>query len=553
MSANKENSRDYQTLGSSSKSDGDQTLDGSTLKPSNLKKSDKDDITSDKNLRNLNNKEDVDDPSFGLKLKKADPNTAEERVLKEKLNEQIEKKPETVKEEELDHYALKSKLRREKKRLERDKKLLSGDNWLVRNGHYLTFIGLYCFSILVLFRPYELVPGLGFLSATAIYAAIATLFVYLPTQLSAEGNLTTLSTEVKAVVVMTIVALISIPIAKDPGLAWKTFDEIFIKAVLMFIVMVNVLRNRKRLMAMMWLSLGIGVVLSYIALGMYMRGELNAEGYRVTVDIGGLFGNPNDIALHLATMFPIAIALGLASKNLAIRFGYFFVALILVSATMITYSRGGFLGMLVASAILVWKLGRKYRLNVTIASIFVGALVTLLAPGNYALRMLSIFGIVPDPVGSRGQRSELLWRSLHVSARNPWGIGIGNFEIVGVRGLGTHNAYTQVSSELGIIGLMAYIVFVVSPFRKLGAIERTVFNNNETGWFYYLAIGLQASLAAYMVSSFFAHVAYNWYIYYLIAYAVAFRRIYQIEKGLKEELKPKPLTENLLGWQIKST
>jgi hypothetical protein len=40
-----------------------------------------------------------------------------------------------------------------------------------------------------------------------------------------------------------------------------------------------------------------------------------------------------------------------------------------------------------------------------------------------------------------------------------------------------------------------------------------------------------------MASSFFASVAYNWFIYYLIAYAVAFRRIYAIEKGIAGEVK----------------
>jgi hypothetical protein len=44
---------------------------------------------------------------------------------------------------------------------------------------------------------------------------------------------------------------------------------------------------------------------------------------------------------------------------------------------------------------------------------------------------------------------------------------------------------------------------------------------------------LQASIAGYMVSSFFGSVAYNWFIYYLIAYAVAFRRIYRLENEAK--------------------
>ncbi|HEY6119602.1 MAG TPA: hypothetical protein VIV66_06575, partial [Pyrinomonadaceae bacterium] len=44
--------------------------------------------------------------------------------------------------------------------------------------------------------------------------------------------------------------------------------------------------------------------------------------------------------------------------------------------------------------------------------------------------------------------------------------------------------------------------------------------------FHYLAIGLEASLIGYMVSSFFASVAFLWYVYYLIGYSVCLRRLY---------------------------
>ena len=43
-----------------------------------------------------------------------------------------------------------------------------------------------------------------------------------------------------------------------------------------------------------------------------------------------------------------------------------------------------------------------------------------------------------------------------------------------------------------------------------------------------------------MVSSFFASVAYNWFIYYLIAYAVAFRRIYSVEREKEEKQQAAP-------------
>lgn len=432
------------------------------------------------------------------------------------------------------------------KHADRDAELLTGDRWLVRHGHTVTFIGLYLFSIMVLFRPYEIVPGLGFLSATAFYFAIATLAIYIPSQLAIEGNVTMLSTEVKAVLAMTLVALFTIPIAKDPGLAWESFNDTFIKAVVIFIVLVNVVRTRARLMAMMWLSFGIGIYLGYSALDLYSRGVFTVEEYRVAVDVGGMFGNPNEMAMHFVMMTPLAIALGIAAGRSFRRWIFFAMAALFVAANMVTFSRGGFLGLIACCAVLAWKIGRRHRLNVTIATVIVGGIAIIAAPGNYGLRMLSIFIPGLDAVGSSDQRQELLIRSLIVTARNPWGIGIGNFPIVGVRNLGSHNAFTQVSAELGILGLIAYLVFMLSPFRKLRAIERTMFDAETQGWYYYLAIGLQASIVGYLVSSFFAHVAYNWFIYYLIAYAVAFRRIYAIETGMVQpEIEPTPNREVL--------
>ncbi len=423
---------------------------------------------------------------------------------------------------------------KDEKRAIKDKQLLTADRWLVRNGHFFTYIGLYLFSILVLFRPYELISSLAFLSATAFYFALATLIIYIPSQLAIEGNLTIFSTEVKAILAMTVIALLTMPIAKDPGLAWEKFNDPYLKAVVIFIVLINVVRTRKRLMGLLWLSFGIAVYLSFAALDMYMKGQFTVEEYRVAVDVGGMFGNPNEMAMHFVMMTPLVITLGIASRSKLWRIIYWVIAALLVGANMVTFSRGGFLGLLAVGLVLAWKLGRRQRLNVSIASAVIGLIVIVAAPGNYGLRMLSIFIPGLDPVGSSDQRKELLERSLLVTARNPWGIGIGNFPIVGIRNLQSHNAFTQVSSELGLLGLVAYLIFMISPFRKLSAIERKLFDEGSANWFYYLSIGFQASIIGYMVSSFFASVAYNWFIYYLIAYAVAFRRIFSIENEVEE-------------------
>jgi hypothetical protein len=544
MPAEKKNSIDYQTISASAKKGGTDAHEQNTLKP--LDKLKAENVTSH-------------EPTIPQQTQQKKPISPENILVKK---EEVPAESVFLQNDNADQtknddinseftYAEQQKQKKEEKKVEKDRELLSSDRWLARNGHTLTYVGLYLFSILVLFRPYELIPALGFLSATAFYFAIATLLIYLPTQFSTEGNLTILTTEVKAVLAITAIALLTLPIAKSPGLAWETFNDTFIKAVLIFIVMVNVIRTRARLMGMIWLSLSIGVVLSYLAIGMYSRGEMNVEGYRVSVQIGGMFQNPNEMSLHLIMMIPLAITLGLATKSKLMKIVYLATTIFLLSANMITFSRGGFLGLLGASAVMVWKLGRKNRIGVTAFSVVLGTIITLLAPGNYGLRVLSIFIPGLDPVGSSSQRSELLERSILVSLRNPWGIGIGNFPIVSIHELVSHNAFTQVSSELGVLGLIAYLIFMFSPFRKLAAIERIQFEKDETDWFFYLAIGLQASIVAYLIGSFFASVAYNWFIYYLIAYAVAFRRIYQIENELNEEVKVKPLREHF--WSAKIT
>jgi len=128
-----------------------------------------------------------------------------------------------------------------------------------------------------------------------------------------------------------------------------------------------------------------------------------------------------------------------------------------------------------------------------------------LAPGNYGRRLASIFIPSLDPMGSASSRQEILNRSIIVSLRNPIsGIGMGNFHTVSLHETVTHNAFTQISAEMGLAALIAYMMFLTGPILRLRRIERNTFERPEERRYYYLAVGLQASLIGYMVSAFFA-------------------------------------------------
>jgi O-antigen ligase len=397
----------------------------------------------------------------------------------------------------------------------------------LRRAHALSFAGLLLFTAVTYFRPYEHISVLSGFTSMAFWLALATLLVFIPTQLSVEGTLTARPLEVNLALLLLLAGLMSVPLAIEPAEAWLSFVD-FAKVITMFVVMVNVLRTERRWRAMFWLSLLVSVILSIYALNDYRLGHFDPRGNRIEGVIqGGIFDNPNDMALHLVTMIPLAFALLFVARGHLKKLFYGLCALLMVAATVVTFSRGGFLGLVCALFVLAWKIGRRNRFAIAMLFLASGVVFFLLVPPEFIRRILSIFGGNVDG-GSAIARQNLLWQSIIVTLRHPlFGIGMNNFHNVSAREQVSHNAYTQLSAEMGVLALVIYIIFILSAIKRMRAIERETYDSRSQARVYYLAVGLQASLIGYMVSSFFASVAYLWYIYYLVGYTLCLHRLYE--------------------------
>jgi len=398
---------------------------------------------------------------------------------------------------------------------------------ILRRGHTISYIGLFLFTVVLYFRPYELFSALSSLDKLAYWLAITTMLVFIPSQLVLEGNLTARPRAVKLVLLLTLAALLSMITAINRSEAWTEFNDVFIKAVLMFIVMINVVRTDRRLRLLLYVTLAVTFLLSFNALSDYRTGNFSVEGYRIKGLLGGMFGNPNDLALHFVTMMPLAITMMVISRRWIIKIVFLITTILIIAGNVVTYSRGGFLGLLVTGLVLAWKLGRRHRAMVAIVAPIILIAFMALAPGNYGRRLASIFIPGLDPMGSSSSRQEILNRSIVVSIRNPiTGIGMGNFHTVSLHETVTHNAFTQISAEMGIGALIVYMMFLTGPILRLRRIEKETVESPPDRRYYYLSVGLQASLVGYMVSAFFAAVAYQWYAYYLVAFGVCLYRMY---------------------------
>lgn len=413
--------------------------------------------------------------------------------------------------------------------------------WTSRHGHTLSFIGLFLFTAVLYFRPYELFPALSSLTYIAFWIAIVTLLIFLPSQLALEGTLTARPREVHLVLLLCCAGALSIFFALDPGEAWATFAE-FMKVVAMFIVMVNVARTERRLKSLLLLALAAGFVVSIGVINDYSLGRLNIRGERVGAIIGrGMFNNPNEIALHLVIVTPIAIGLLLSTRSIFKKIIYGVCVALMVVGNVLTFSRGGFLGLVFGVGVLLWKVGRRHRLAVIVLALVLIMMGFALMPGTMVERFASIFDTSGNlnGGGSAIARREVIYRAIIVSSRHPvLGVGMGNFPFVSIHNLVTHNAYLQVAVEIGIPAMICYVLLILSPLKGLRRIEREEIAAHHASRSYYLVVAFQASLVGYMVSSFFDSVAYKYHLYYLVGYALCLQRLYETVWKRAPEFQP---------------
>lgn len=402
----------------------------------------------------------------------------------------------------------------------------------LKRGHALSYGALFVFTVILYARPGEFYPS-PLTASLALIMAILTLALFIPAQLSLEGTLTARPREVNLVLLFCLTGLLSVPLAVNPATAWTEFSGSFIRCIVMFVVIVNVVRTEARLKGLLFLAIISAVWLSVGAINDYRLGLLTVEGYRASGVGAGLFGNTNDMALHVVTILPICIALLFGSRGMVGKTVYGILAAVMIAAVVLSYSRGAFLGLVVVLIFLALRIGRRHRTGIVLTILLITVALLLFAPGRYGMRLVSILFPSLDTSGSADNRRGELFRSLYLAIRHPLlGIGMGNYQPeMSLTGKVTHNAYTQVAAEMGTAALILYTMFIVTPLKKLGEIVRETSEESDKSHYYYLAIGLQASLLGYMVSSFFLSVAYFWYVYYLAAYAICLRRLYESDTG----------------------
>jgi O-antigen ligase len=339
-----------------------------------------------------------------------------------------------------------------------------------------------------------------------------------------------------------------------------------VKIVLIFALMISTLSTPKRLRQMTWLMIVASTYIAGRAVIDYLRGVNLVEGDRVRAAVGGMFQNPNDLALNLVTFLAPTLFIIIQERRPARRMLASIFAAVMVTAIVCTKSRSGFLG-LIAVGIVVGYYAIRARPGLLVGAMFAGLLALPLMPQSFWTRMDSIVNAAEDQTGSREARIRLLTQGLQVFAANPLtGVGAGQFQNYDVPGETiekwrvTHNVWLQVACDLGIFGLFAFGFLVVRSYRacfatlaalrprrkRRGVAGRprspapgikkmpdtpTTLADEDRATLELNARSMLAAMVGWTVCSMFASVAFNWTFYYVFALAVAGREIAMAHRG----------------------
>lgn len=204
---------------------------------------------------------------------------------------------------------------------------------------------------------------------------------------------------------------------------------------------------------------------------------------------GGL--DPNDSAALFVTTLPFAMLL-VSGKGWKRRLG-FAVAMLLVAAIVKTGSRGGVIGLIAVSLVLIFQAAPKRRWSYVLGVAACAAVFTLAANETMTGRLRTVFAPQSDyNVTEREGRLQIWRRGMKYMLTHPiLGVGLGSFETAegvlsgkrnegfGIRYTASHNAYVQVGAELGMIGLAAFLAALWSAARGCGRIRRLAVSDHS--------------------------------------------------------------------------
>jgi hypothetical protein len=354
------------------------------------------------------------------------------------------------------------------------------------------------------------------------------------------------------------VELLSTAFAAHQDVAVDRLRTFAVEGVVLYVLVVNAVDSAATLRLAIWGLLAAGACLALVTIyqqltGTYFRpygglGQVDTSFYRGQSDVArlaGPLGDPNYYAQILLPIVPLGLLTIRRERSRLLRIAAGATTVLVVVAMAFTYSRGAALALL---ALVIAMTVMGYLRAVHLATVGAGIAILLAVVPAYRERVESIASVggataragqeTSADESSRSRTTEMLAAGLAFLDHPAFGVGPGGFPFyyqeyaprVGIQvhekatsgaekgeaaKRAAHNVFIGVAADLGAAGLAVFAAILgltaaglLRVRRRWGALRPDLVN---------LADSLFLALLAYVVAGLFLSLAFERYLWLLVA------------------------------------
>lgn len=393
-----------------------------------------------------------------------------------------------------------------------------------------TNIAIYGVVLLIMIsvgRIQEMIPGLAVLKLGKVAFGLAFMLYFISPKRSDVEVFS--SPQMKYAFFIFLLGLVSTPFSFWPGQSYNFMLFKFSTTFLFLFLILKIATTYADMKKITW-----GIIISLMVLG---AKSLLSGGDRITS--GGGTYDPNDLAFIMVLFLPL-FYFCMKNERGILRWLLVVVLMVAIATIIATQSRSGFLGTVIVA------LGIAIKERMNLVKIMLGAgimalLFSFFASTDYGERISTIFTPEQDyNTSASGGRIAIWKRGLQLMLENPV-LGVGPFvfevaegtkhidESTGTTGKwsAAHNSFIQIGAELGITGLILFVMMLVSSIRSLRRLQRDLPVDSELRWIVY---ALEVGLYGYIVCGFFISQAYSAALFLMVGLTVVVSNIVERER-----------------------
>lgn len=286
--------------------------------------------------------------------------------------------------------------------------------------------------------------------------------------------------------------------------------------LMFYIVVINSFRKKIQFDALIFAMTFAGILVTLYGLYQYTHQDLfggvwvDTEMFEnISFRVYSTLENPNVLGEYYLLIIPTAVAGFFVAKKLLVRAFYFFSAVLMMVGLVITYSRGCYIGILVAAAIFLVLLDRRF----IILGIIGLCLLPFVLPETIINRFMSIGNMDDSSTSYR----VYIWLGTIAMLKDYWlsGVGPGQsayskvYPYYGYNGISAphaHNTFLQVMCDTGIAGIVMFLLCIYKFFKEL--FISYVNQTDKKAKIY--TISFMSSVMGFLVQSMFDYTFYNY-------------------------------------------